>query len=245
MDAMSAASESAPRASSAVSVLNSDVDGIQLKVTSGGNITGRFRTDQDPSTPALEFTFLRIQLKTVDGTAPATPNGITAQSRPAGADGTFRIDNLWQGEYRLALTGLPAGYYVKEARLGELDVWSGNFRYLGTDARMLDVVISPRTGQIDGTVTNSQGQPVSGARVVLVPERNRDRAELFRPVTADPGGHFNIAAVAPGDYKLAAWEVIEPYAFFDRELLKQADDNGKLIHVTESSKQTINVIPIP
>jgi hypothetical protein len=245
IDAMSSASASAPRASAAVTVLNSDVDGVQLKPSPGGSIAGRFRTDQDPSMPAPEYTFLRIQLKIADGAAPATPNGIAAQSRPAGADGTFRIDNLWQGEYRFAMTGLPAGYYVKEARLGELDLLSANLRYSGTDTRMLDVVISPRTGQVDGTVTNNQGQPVPGARVVLIPERNRDRAELFRPVTADPSGHFNIAAVAPGDYKLAAWEFIEPYAFFDRELLKQADDNGKPVRVTESSKQTSNVIPIP
>lgn len=244
-DAMSAASDSAPRASAAISVVNSDVDGVNLRVSAGGSIAGRFRSDQDPSMPMPEYSFLRIQLKTADGASPATPTGITAQSRPANSDGTFRIDNLWPGEYRLALAGLPTGYYVKEARLGELDLMNGRFRYLGTDTRTLDVVISPRTSQIDGTAANSQGQPVAGARVVLIPERNRDRTELFRSVTADPSGHFNIASVAPGDYKLAAWEAIEPYAFFAPELLKQADDNGKLIRVTESSKQTTNVIPNP
>ena len=245
IDAMNAASGSAPRASAAINVVNSDVDGVQLRPSPGGSITGRIRSDQDPATPAPEFSFLRLQLKTVDSSAPASSNGITAQSRPAGADGTFRIDNIWQGEYRLSLAGLPSGYYVKEARLGELDLLGGNLRFSGADARVLDIVISPRTGQVDGSVTNSQGQPVPGARVVLIPERNRERAELFRPATADPSGHFNIAAVAPGDYKLVAWEFIEPYAFFDRDLLKQADDSGKPVRVTESSKQTIDVVPIP
>jgi hypothetical protein len=245
IDAMSSASASAPRASAAINVVNSDVDGVLLRPSPGGSIAGRVRSDQDTSTPAPEFAFLRLQLKTVDGSAPSSPDGTTAQSRPTGADGTFRIDNIWQGEYRLTLSGLPAGYYVKEARLGDVDVWNGSLKYSGTDTRALNIVISPSTGQVDGNVTNSQGQVVPGARVVLIPERNRDRAELFRPVTADPGGHFNIAAVAPGDYKLAAWETIEPYAFFDRELLKQADDIGKPVHVTESSKQTINVVPVP
>jgi protocatechuate 3,4-dioxygenase beta subunit len=245
LDAMSAASASAPRASAAVNVVNSDVDGVQLKPSPGGIISGHFNSDQDPSMPAPEFTFLRLQLKSVDGAAPAAPGGITAQSRPASTDGTFRIENIWQGEYRLALAGLPAGYYVKEARLGDVDILSGSFKYSGIETKTLNVVISPRTGQVDGTITNSQGQPVPGARVVLIPERNRDRAELFQPATADPSGHFNIIGVAPGDYKLAAWEFIEPFAFFDRDLLKQADDVGKPVRVTESSKQTINVISVP
>jgi hypothetical protein len=54
-----------------------------------------------------------------------------------------------------------------------------------------------------------------------------------------------MTSVAPGDYKLAAWDAIEPYAFFDPELIKQADNNGKLVHVSESSRQTINVITVP
>jgi hypothetical protein len=245
IDAMSSASASAPRASAAINVVNSDVDGVLLRPSPGGSIAGRVRSDQDASMPAPEFAFIRLQLKTVDGSAPSSSDGTTAQSRPSSADGTFRIDNIWQGEYRLALAGLPAGYYVKEARLGDVDVWNGSFKFSGADTRTLNIVISPSTGQVDGTVTNNQGQVVPGARVVLIPDQNRDRAELFRPVTADPGGHFNIAAVAPGDYKLAAWEAIEPYAFFDRELLKQSDDIGKSIHVTESSKQTINVTPSP
>jgi len=244
-DAVSAANGSAPRASAAINVVNSDVDGVQLKVSPGGSIAGRFRSDQDPSTPLPEYTFLRIQLKSLDAATPATPTGITAQSRPANSDGTFRIDNLWQGEYRLTISGLPAGYYVKEARLGELDLLNGRFRYTATETGVLDVVISPRTGQIEGTVVASQGQPVAGARVVLIPERNRDRVELFRPVTADPTGHFNVPAVAPGDYKVAAWESIEPFAFFDPDLIKQADDQGKVIRVAESSMQSINVTPIP
>jgi len=242
-DAQNATSSLAPRAFAAINIRNSDIDGIQLRVAPAGNIIGRFRFDQDPSIPSPGPTFLRIQLRDVNGSITATPTGIAAQSRATGADGTFRVDNIPQGEYRLALVGIPDGYYLKEARFGDLDLLSGSLRYAGTDSRTLDVVLRSGTGNVEGNAVNSQGQPAAGARVVLIPER-RDRTELFRPATADPNGRFTIPNIAPGDYKLVAWESIEPFEFFDVERIKQADDKGTEIRVTESSRQSVNVIPI-
>jgi hypothetical protein len=236
-DAMSAASAAAPRASAAINVVNSDLDGVQLRVGIAGSIAGTVRSEQSQASPAPELTFLRIQLMSADGPS--------AQARPPKPDGTFRIESILPGEYRLAVNGLPAGFYLKEARLGETNLLSDHFRFAGAESGMLSIVISSNSGQIDGNASSMTGQPMPGSRVVLIPESNRDRSELFRPVTADPVGHFIVSNVAPGDYKLAAWEAIEPFAFFDPDLIKQADDTGKLVHVAESSKQTVNITPIP
>ena len=81
--------------------------------------------------------------------------------------------------------------------------------------------------------------PIPGAQVVLIPAR-RERTELFRPVSADSSGHFTISSIAPGEYILASWDAIEPYAFFDPELLAQAERQGKPVRVGESSHQTLN-----
>jgi len=51
--------------------------------------------------------------------------------------------------------------------------------------------------------------------------------------------------VAPGDYKLFSWEVLENFAYFDADLVKQAEPSGKPIHVAESSKQQVDVRAIP
>lgn len=75
---------------------------------------------------------------------------------------------------------------------------------------------------------------------MLIP-RNRERTELFRPVTADSAGHFKIANVAPGDYTLAAWEAMEPFAFFDPNLIREAEAQGKTVRIEESSSQAMNV----
>jgi hypothetical protein len=63
-------------------------------------------------------------------------------------------------------------------------------------------------------------------------------------VVADSSGRFTIRSVAPGDYVLAAWEALEPYSFFDRTVIEQAEANGKAIRVSESSSQVVNVTPM-
>jgi hypothetical protein len=102
-------------------------------------------------------------------------------------------------------------------------------------------VISPNAGQIDGNAVDARGQATPGVQVVLIPDSNRSRTELFRPVTADAAGHFSMPTVVPGDYKIVAWNAMEPFAFFDPEFIKLAEQNGKPVRVTESSKQTITL----
>jgi hypothetical protein len=114
----------------------------------------------------------------------------------------------------------------------------------GPPSSTLEILLSPRVGVIEGMATDVAGQPVPGAQVVLIPSR-RERTELFRPVSADSNGHYAIPSIAPGEYVLAAWDAIEPYAFFDPELLGQAERQGKPVQVGESSRQTLNVTSIP
>jgi len=226
-----------PRAIAPVTVANADVEGLQLRVATAGFVDGIIRIDPSVNAPPPDFTFIRVGFRPVAGSGAV----ISGQPQPAGPDGKFRIDGFWPGQYQILTIGLPSGFYLKEVRLGELDLNSNSWRYTGGDTGAMSIVISPNTGTLDGVVSDAQGRPLAGARVVLIPERNRERTELFRPVSTDPNGHFTLTGVAPGDYKLAAWEAIEPFAFFDPDLLKQADDAAKPVRVMESSKQTINV----
>jgi len=64
-------------------------------------------------------------------------------------------------------------------------------------------------------------------------------------VTADVNGRYSMPSVAPGDYILAAWEALEPNAFFDPIAIRQAEASGKTLRVGERSTQTVNVSAIP
>ena len=39
------------------------------------------------------------------------------------ADGRFRVDNVRSGDYRISITDLPEGFYLKDARLSGRDVF--------------------------------------------------------------------------------------------------------------------------
>ncbi len=115
-------------------------------------------------------------------------------------------------------------------------------------AGTVDVLLSPNVSQIDGSVLDDRGQPIPGILVVLVPDRNRDHTELFKTATTDQTGHYSIRGIPPGDYKLFAWETLESFGYFDPELLKQSESQGKIIHINESSKlnQDIrSILPAP
>ena len=93
-------------------------------------------------------------------------------------------------------------------------------------AATLEVVIAPDAGEVQGTVSDKDRQPVAGATIVLVPDQ-RSRADLFKSSTSDQNGHFELASVTPGGYKLFAWDDVEPGAWNDPDFLKDYEKQGE------------------
>jgi hypothetical protein len=136
------------------------------------------------------------------------------------------------------------GMYVKEARLGQVDVLS-EFSISGTVSGVLEILLSPNSGQIDGNIVDKDRQPIRGIQAVLIPDRQHDRRDLYRTAISDQNGHFLMRTVVPGDYKLFAWEDIEPFAYNDPEVLRKYEELGVSVKVSESSKLTVEAKMIP
>ena len=219
-----------PKASLPLTV-NSDLDGVVLLMGLNGTVSGRIRVE-GAATPSLDFVRVLFKNNIPTSILEGGPN-----SRTVGSDGTFRVENVRPGDYRVVIAGMPDGFYLKGAHVGDTDVLRESLRYVGGEAAGLEIVLSPNVGAIEGDTE-------AGAQVVLIPARNRERTELFRPVTSDSAGHFAITNITPGDYTLAAWEDIEPFAFFDPSLIGQAETQGKAVRVEESSQQLMKLSTI-
>jgi hypothetical protein len=225
-----------------VEVVNANIEGVVLTVNAGITIAGRASVENG----RMPTTGLRLQMRpmvggspTLIGNFPSTPGGL-------GPDGTFVINNVLPGQYRI-VPQLPNGYYVKQMRFDRTDALSQPVEAVqrGQDAPTLDVVLSTNVSEIEGTINDARLQVAAGATVALVPDTDRDRIELYKTATSDQAGRFTLRSIAPGDYKLFAWQDLEPFGYFDPDLLRKSEMSGKAVRVNESSKLSVNAQVIP
>src|SRR5712692_2940455 len=114
----------------------------------------------------------------------------------------------------LTFYSLPENYYAKAARWSDKDVLETGLDLTGGVAGALEVVFSSDGGQVEGVVLNVAEQPATAATVALVPDGpRRAQTRLYKGITTDQYGRFTIKGIAPGGYKLFAWEDVEEGAY--------------------------------
>src|SRR5262245_10667092 len=220
-----------------------DIDNLSVAVTAGITIPGRIRIEGNPPAGQDPYSRLIPMLQTGGGSilTAALQGGIP---RPAAADGTFSLTKITPGNYRLVVNGLDPTMYIKDAHIDRTDVLQGIAIGNRVDGA-LEIVLSTNAGQFDGTIVDAAGKPVSGVQAVLIPDRLRNRSDLFMTATSGANGRFAMRGITPGDYKLFAWEDIEPFSYFDSDVLRPFEALGKTVHIQENSRETAEVKIIP
>jgi hypothetical protein len=133
---------------------------------------------------------------------------------------------------------------LKTATFGEVDVIENRLKLDGASSATLKVLVSSKAASLHGIVRDSRNGTVQRAAVVLVPNR-RDRRELYSMAVTNENGEFEFASVAPGEYKVFAWESIDQYAWMDPSVIAQFEDQGRALRFEELSKEAIDVPLIP
>jgi hypothetical protein len=221
-----------------VEISNAGKDLGEVRVGPPIPVTGAIRIDrQGPAAPTLiklkvqlSPAFLDFQPFWSDGNPEASP----------AADGAFRYNRVVPGDYRVSVLNMPDGIYVKEIRFGETDVMRNSLQIRGPATDALEIVLGSDPGRIQGRSSDLQGGAARGSQIVLAPDQ-RSRKDLFKVATADVNGLFTFAGVPPGDYKVFAWEALEPYSFFDPEVLRSVEAQGVSVRVTPAATDTINI----
>jgi hypothetical protein len=241
-----------PTAISRVTVFNSDVDGVVMNIVEPASISGRLMIEGRELSSMPAFERILVGLEPVDFLAVRS----LPQSQALKPDGTFLIDDVMPGQYKVGVcvafvtnpSGCPRGtpdFYLKSAQFDSNDVLNEPLQFTGAAPTPLDIVLSPKPAEIEGTVMNGKQQPAAGVQVVLIPDQDRGRYDLYKVAPSDSAGHFTIRGITPGAYKVFAWEALEENAFFDSNVMEQFDPLGKPVQLSESDKVTIEVKLIP
>ena len=150
--------------------------------------------------------------------------------------------NVAPDRYEVRMESLPANTYVKSIRSGEVDVLNDGLNVTQGAAVNVEITLADDAGKVEGGVTGKDDQPGLGATVVLVPEpRFRSRSDLFQTATTDQYGHFEFARVPPGEYKVFAWDDVEPGIWNDPDFLKEYEKRGEPVTVAAKGHESVKV----
>jgi hypothetical protein len=149
-------------------------------------------------------------------------------------DGSFAIPVVPEGHYRfqVAITG-PGNSYVADIRQGAVSVCDNGLTVGKEPVNPIEVTINTNGGTIEGNVVSVDRKPVPRSTVVLVPALSRrQNPELYKTVQTDSHGHFAFTGVGPGDWKVFAWESIQPGAYQNAEFMQKYEGRGTSVTVT-------------
>jgi hypothetical protein len=199
---------------------------LRLSLNPGLQVSGRlFFSDAEA---VADLRTVRVGLASVDFPSPA-----------AGApqrDGQFLINDVLPGDYLLTVSGLPEDFYVRAA---PVDVRIPS-------AAPIQVLLDAAGGRLSVAVFDQQNQPRRAAQVVLVPDAaRRNRPDQHRSATAGEDGQVTIRGIPPGDYKVLAWESIEPNAYLNKEYLRSYEDFGTTVRIVSGQNAGVAVRTIP
>jgi len=219
-----------------------DLENVDVVLRPGIELAGRIAVENETGdSAAYLLRVLAVSLR------PASDSQIVFSVVGAvKPDGSFTIRKVGPGDYTLQIGGLPPDYYIKSAYAGRADVVELGLSIFDQSPGPMDIVISPRSGRVEGTVVDNDGAPVSGAQVVLIPEpRLRDREELYKVVQAQ-NGNFSIRGVRSGSYKVFAWPPSQSPAYMDPDFIREYENRGESVSVDAESRIVVQprVLPV-
>jgi hypothetical protein len=224
-----------------VDVGSSNIENLVLAIGEGAQITGSVRIDGETS---LSLTSIRVYLQPRE---PGIMMGPTSNSTLKD-DGSFHLTDVSPDRYNLSFPGLPDGLYVKSIRVGDNDVLATGLDLTSSRSMSVEVVLSPRAGEVIGIVQSPNTQQAApGATVVLVPQEDERRTQqtYYKIATTDQMGAFTLKSVVPGEYRAYAWEEIEPGAYIDPDFMKPFESKGQAVSVPEGGHNALQLTLIP
>ena len=228
-------------ASMPVDVGNSNLENVNLTISSGVEIAGRIRIEGDTQ-QNLSNVSVTLQPRETGGFIGGAVGNRVKE------DLSFQLQTAGAEIFEMTLFGLPDGFYVKSIKSGETDVLTAGLDVTRGVPQPVEVLVSPHAGLISGVVQNSNtGQPAPGATVVLIPQEKerQQKYTYYKTATTDQNGGYTLKSLTPGEYKAFAWEDMEPGAYMDPDFMKPLESKGEPVTVRESDQKTLSLTMIP
>jgi uncharacterized protein (DUF2141 family) len=224
-----------------VTVSGADVTGIELRLQQGMTVSGRVSIDESATTPTATLPQLTFSL------TPVPSGGGLTLGRPrvsTGGDGSFVVDGLMPGMYRLS-GGTPAagsGLFLLAATMDGRDVIDRAFAVeAGRNIGNITVTLTDRPTELGGRLQDRSGRPASDYFIVVFSSDKSywvPRSRHIQSVRPGSDGRFLVRNLPPGEYRVAALTDVEPDEWFDPAFLEKLLPAASALTLAPGEKKT-------
>jgi hypothetical protein len=192
-------------ARTAIEVKDTDVKDVVATIRPNSPVSGRLAWAAAPV--SLTGTNLQIRLRDEDLPA-AFP--IAGRAAISVTEGAFLVPSVGEARYKVLVQGLPGIVYVSDIRWGSASIYDNpKIEVTSQENRRLDVDLKSDGGTVKGFVRNARGEAVLARDVFAIPQgARRENPNLYRWASTALDGSFTLQGLAPGDYKIFAWETV-------------------------------------
>jgi hypothetical protein len=220
------------RTSLPIEVGGSDIDGIELRPLPPMEVGGQVRIVGETTVQPAQ---LGIQLY-------APGHGMS--NAAIKDDGTFSFRDVAPAAYPVTFSRMPVSLYVKSIHWGTTEITDTTLDLTnGVPPRTeLSIVLGADGGQLEGIVTNEKAEPCDGVTVTLIPTGAHRSRGFYKFPTTDAAGKFTIYGIAPGSYKLLAWDNVDNNAvMYDPDFLRPYESAAQTVEIPPGGKKTLDL----
>jgi hypothetical protein len=152
-------------------------------------------------------------------------------------DESLVLENLSPGRYWLRLSSSRG--YVAAATMGGVDLLHQPLVVMSGSSTPIEITMRDDGAELEGTLAG-----IKSAFVYCIPLP--DSPGQFQQLWAYPDGKFNSPMIAPGTYRVLAFNRQQPnLPYRDAEAMRAYDNKGQIIHMVAGQKQNLELQVIP
>jgi len=205
-------------ASQPVTVASGDATDLPVVLFPGASIAG---TVSFEGTDPPDMSRVRVTAPSAEAGGSLGPNPNARVEK----DGTFTLDGVSAGSHWIRSAGQLNGWTLKSVLVANRDVIDAPIELRSGQALgNVSLVFTNKQQEINGTVTNEQGQPITDYTVLAFGVDS----DLWRPLARqiatarpDQNGKFQIRSLPPGNYYLVTVDPAEQGEWFEPAFLDQ------------------------
>jgi hypothetical protein len=169
--------------------------------------------------------------------------GTTIRPPTGPTDESLTLENLPPGKYWLRLRSSRG--YVASATMGGVDLLHQPLVVVSGSSTPIEITMRDDGAELDGTLAGvlpsaNTAYPSTPAFVYCIPLP--DSTGQFQQLWASPDGKFNSPMIAPGTYRVLAFNGQQPnLPYRDADGMRAYETKGQIIHVVAGQKQNLEL----